>query len=432
MTDKRKAKRVLKNIDFSSENAHLALVGPSVGGPANGADYALVLKSNANFTEEIIQKAQQIKVTMELPDFLQKFFGLYYEDAMILAHLLGYEMPEKDDTEVESYDDYIKSKLESFEIIKSMQDSKDIPVVMSKLTGEQYLKLLSDQSMLEKEFAKREISKQNGSTDVNSEVGAETEAETIEKAAVKGGDYVSWNSSGGKAYGRVKSVKTSGSIRINDNVSIEAEADNPAALIEVYRKDESGSWKPSGVMVGHKSSTLSKISALKKANRGTNSKTEVNSKEIENTMTTDNTNVQVTEMEVEVVEKSVLEAIEKAAKAEKEALEKALNQQKEELQKALDLVKQFEQAQKDAITKARKAAVVDAVKDEEKAEVLFKALNLVEDADFDAAVKVLKGLSTLVEKSELFTETGVTVESEGAVDTGVSPVAKLLKAKYAK
>ena len=72
----KKAKRVLKNIEFeSSETSHIALVHKDQGGPASGADYRLVMKSN-NFSPEFIQKMQSVQVTMPLPEFLQKFFLL--------------------------------------------------------------------------------------------------------------------------------------------------------------------------------------------------------------------------------------------------------------------------------------------------------------------------------------------------------------------
>lgn len=53
MTIKSKTKRKLSEIDFSREDAHIALVSKEQGGPANGADYALILKA-AN-SEEVLQ-----------------------------------------------------------------------------------------------------------------------------------------------------------------------------------------------------------------------------------------------------------------------------------------------------------------------------------------------------------------------------------------
>ena len=79
-----KAKRKLSNITFDHEGAHLALVSKQQKGPANGAGYALIMKA-ANRSPEFIEKVQQITVTMELPDFLSKFFCLWEEEADVLA-----------------------------------------------------------------------------------------------------------------------------------------------------------------------------------------------------------------------------------------------------------------------------------------------------------------------------------------------------------
>ena len=148
----RKAKRKLSNIDFETEGSHIALVSKQQGGPASGADYALVMKSRG-FSEEFIEKVQQVRVTMELPDFLKKFFGMYYEDAEILARMMGYEKPEQEEkAEVETYEDYIESRMEAFEILKSAHDSDNLAAVLSELDEEQYLAMLKDQELIEKAF----------------------------------------------------------------------------------------------------------------------------------------------------------------------------------------------------------------------------------------------------------------------------------------
>lgn len=157
MTTVRKTKRKLTNIDFSSETSHIALVSPEVGGPANGADYALVLKAN-KFSKEAIEKMQQVQVTMELPDFLRKFFSLYYEDAEVLARFMGYVKPEEtDESEPEDwYENYIQEKLDSFTVLKSLNESKNIADVLSVLDEKQYLTMLNDQVLIEKALAKKE------------------------------------------------------------------------------------------------------------------------------------------------------------------------------------------------------------------------------------------------------------------------------------
>jgi len=79
------------------------------------------------------------------------------------------------------------------------------------------------------------------------------------------GDFVSWNSSGGRARGQVERIERDGSVDVPDTeFSIEGTEDDPAALIRVWRLGDDG-WAPSGVLVGHKFSTLTKIDPLPEA-----------------------------------------------------------------------------------------------------------------------------------------------------------------------
>ena len=72
--------------------------------------------------------------------------------------------------------------------------------------------------------------------------------------SVRVGQMVSWNSSGGRARGKVKRIVTSGSYKVpNSDFTITGTSDSPAVVIEVYRDG-----KPTGRMVGHKIDTLSK------------------------------------------------------------------------------------------------------------------------------------------------------------------------------
>lgn len=155
-----KPKRKLKNIDFSEDTSHIALVSKHQGGPANGADYSLVLKNLNNPSPEFIQKMQQIQVTYELPDFLRKVMGMYYEDAEVLARMMGYVEPEKEEDDYEDwYENYIEEKLQSFTIIKSLHEAKNLPEALSKLTEQDYLDVLQDQMLIEKAL-KTELDKE--------------------------------------------------------------------------------------------------------------------------------------------------------------------------------------------------------------------------------------------------------------------------------
>ena len=147
-TSPRKTKRILTNIDFSGDKAHIALTSKE-NGPANGADYALVLKSS-NFSPEYITKIQAIQVTLELPEFLERFFGLYYTDSKILAGVLGYVEPADETMPSDSYSSYIQDQIDSYTVLKALNDAEDRTNILSTLDQEQYLGLIKDQALLEK------------------------------------------------------------------------------------------------------------------------------------------------------------------------------------------------------------------------------------------------------------------------------------------
>ena len=80
------------------------------------------------------------------------------------------------------------------------------------------------------------------------------------------GDFVSWNSSGGMARGRIEHIMREGTLGVPDSeFSINASADDPAALIRIYRQDSEGKWAETETLVGHRFSTLNKIDALRAA-----------------------------------------------------------------------------------------------------------------------------------------------------------------------
>lgn len=80
---------------------------------------------------------------------------------------------------------------------------------------------------------------------------------------VKVGDFVSWNSSGGTARGKIEYIMRKGTLGVPDSdFSITATPEDPAALIRVYKNTADG-WEETEVLVGHKVSTLRKIDDLK-------------------------------------------------------------------------------------------------------------------------------------------------------------------------
>jgi hypothetical protein len=178
LTDTIKPKRKLKNIDFSGDTAHIALVSKSQGGPANLSPNALILKSGEG-SSEFIQKMQKVKVTMEIPEFLETFFCLYEDDAEVLAAMMGYTegsgeddagtysresfwswyrdknpgesvwdlTPEQEDV---AYQEFIASQLSGIEIIKSLKGATSQVKALTKLDEDSYLSFALMQEKVEK------------------------------------------------------------------------------------------------------------------------------------------------------------------------------------------------------------------------------------------------------------------------------------------
>ena len=310
MENKQKAKRKLKGFDFAKEGAAVALVGPSVGGPANGIP-TLIAKAN-NFSPEFIKKMQEIQVTMELPDFLEKFFYVWGKDAEFLASLMGWVEPPEDEA-AEARDDYnswVEDHFTSFSIIKSLHEAENLPEALAQLTEQDYLDVLSDQVQIEK--------------------------------AIKAFDEKS---------------DTSTNV---ENTKVEASASR------VNKKKEKQMATP--------------------------------------------------------------EMVEKAKFVE---VQKQLEDQKVELAKALEQLNKIEQEKKEAIVKSKTDAVKAVVKDEKQAAVVVKAaLALDNQEDFDALVEVFKSMNTLIEKSALFQEQGVSAEADEAPKK--NGVLEIIKSQQAK
>ncbi len=92
------------------------------------------------------------------------------------------------------------------------------------------------------------------------EPGGELRAEPGELSV---GDFVRWGSGDNVAQGRITRIVRDGEINVPDSsFTITGTADDPAALIRIYREGEDG-WNPTDVLVGHKFSTLNKIAELR-------------------------------------------------------------------------------------------------------------------------------------------------------------------------
>lgn len=99
---------------------------------------------------------------------------------------------------------------------------------------------------------------------MNIDAPSEMISETT-KAAVKPGDFVSWNSSGGTARGKVVRSERNGQIDVPDSdFSVEGTEDDPALLIQIWQEGADG-WMATETYVGHKSSTVTSIANLDKS-----------------------------------------------------------------------------------------------------------------------------------------------------------------------
>jgi len=151
-----KATRKLTNFNFDVAGAHIALVGPSVGGAANGHT-TLLTKSTKDITTKEVEKATEVNVTMNIVDFLTTFFDLWYDDAIVLAKIMGLDTePEVDTEEYHNwYEDWINERVEAVTIMKSLVVDKELDEIkksVAELSSKDYLAVLSTQVMFEKNF----------------------------------------------------------------------------------------------------------------------------------------------------------------------------------------------------------------------------------------------------------------------------------------
>lgn len=95
------------------------------------------------------------------------------------------------------------------------------------------------------------------------EATGERSEERAAPDALKVGDFVEWDSSGGTARGKITRIAKDGVIEVPDSsFTINASEEDPAALIRVYKKDGDG-YAESDTVVGHRFSELRKIAALR-------------------------------------------------------------------------------------------------------------------------------------------------------------------------
>lgn len=180
-TNKPKARRKLKDIDFSTSGCHVALTHKDQGFSANGKPVALVLKAAS---KEFVEKVQQIQVTLELPEFLRRFYDMYWDEADSLAALLGYVRPqsleEPYDYEAD-YNKYLEEKIQGYLIIKSLKDKSDLNAAIAALPEADILNILKAQEKLEPLMESKANADDNASQ-IGTEVEEEVNASVVKQA----------------------------------------------------------------------------------------------------------------------------------------------------------------------------------------------------------------------------------------------------------
>ena len=88
-----------------------------------------------------------------------------------------------------------------------------------------------------------------------------TEEERASAARIGEGSFVSWNSSSGRARGKVEKVVTKGQAKSSEGYVLETTPDQPAFAIRIYKEQGNG-WVPTDVVSVHRSDILTVITAL--------------------------------------------------------------------------------------------------------------------------------------------------------------------------
>jgi len=165
------------------------------------------------------------------------------------------------DVSVVTYPAYVMTSVEAREQMKAalqaMKEGRDIsPEAMDALKA-----IFSDLSEGH-EYIMRSLQMMTEFLSMEDSTYKDDEDEEMQRAVDVVGDYVSWDSSGGTARGRIVRVLREGTLQVPEtDFSINAEEGDPAVLIRLYRELRDG-YVATDTLVGHKASTLTSIGTL--------------------------------------------------------------------------------------------------------------------------------------------------------------------------
>jgi hypothetical protein len=177
-----KAKRRLSDFNFEADGSHVALVHQMQGGGANGWT-TLVTKATDDVSVDEIEKASEVTVTMNIVDFLVKFFDLWYDDALVLAMTFGYDVGDAGysfEDSAEFYSDYLQDRVDAINVMKSVVLDKSIDEIkksIADLSSEDYLKIIKAQEVFEKNLEEAVVK----ATSIKESSGNNAEGVTVTK-----------------------------------------------------------------------------------------------------------------------------------------------------------------------------------------------------------------------------------------------------------
>jgi hypothetical protein len=182
------AKRRLSDFNFEGEGSHVALVGKHQGGPANGVT-TLLTKSTEDISQQQVDKATMVQVEMNIVDFLTTFFNLWYEDAVVLAKIMGMDTEEEPEEVSDWWSNWIEERVDAVTIMKSVildKSNEEVNKSIASLKPEELLSILEIQKEFEQNLSSKEgvtVSKGTTSPSVENNNKGKQMSEFMTKAA---------------------------------------------------------------------------------------------------------------------------------------------------------------------------------------------------------------------------------------------------------
>ena len=165
------------------------------------------------------------------------------------------------DVSIVTYPAYPQTSVEAREqmraALQAMKEGRDIsPEAMNAL------KMIFSDLSEGHEYIMRSLEMMSEFMETEDSTYKDEDEEMNNRAVDVVGDYVSWDSSGGTARGRIVRVVREGTLQVPEtDFTINAEDDDPAVLIRLYRELRDG-YVATDTLVGHKASTLTSIGTL--------------------------------------------------------------------------------------------------------------------------------------------------------------------------